>query len=185
VPSQKLAAARPRLRPNRWCLSRIARRVGANPISSLHAGLGNNRDRQSGRSFLSALRIHHPQPEGMVASAGSRLQVAAIAFAVHGWASFNGNASGKLSALSVNGNLEVYDFDTTLPATARASSRVVHWDALSTSLQYSSSHFAAAMAPSFGITHGAFRRQCRADRHCVSSERFVYLTCGFSQRRRV
>ena len=66
-----------------------------------------------------------------------------LPFAVHGWASFNGNASGKLSALSVNGNLEVYDFDTTLPATARASSRVVHWDALSTSLQYSSSHFAA------------------------------------------
>jgi len=41
-----------------------------------------------------------------------------LPFAVHGWASFNGNASGKLSELSVNGNLEVYDFDTTLPATA-------------------------------------------------------------------
>ena len=64
-------------------------------------------------------------------------------FAVHGWASFTGNASGKLSALSVSGNLEVYDFDTTLPATERVSSRVVHWDALSTALQYSSNHFAA------------------------------------------
>jgi translocation and assembly module TamB len=64
-------------------------------------------------------------------------------FAVHGWASLTGNASGKLSALSVNGNLEVYDFDTTLPATKRVSSRFVHWDALSTAIQYSSNHFAA------------------------------------------
>jgi len=66
-----------------------------------------------------------------------------LPFAVHGWASLTGNASGKLSALSVNGNLEVYDFDTTLPATKRVSSRVVHWDALSTALQFSSNHFAA------------------------------------------
>ena len=66
-----------------------------------------------------------------------------LPFAVHGWASLIGNASGKLSALSVSGNLEVYDFDTTLPATERVSSRVIHWDALSTALQYSSNHFAA------------------------------------------
>jgi len=66
-----------------------------------------------------------------------------LPFAVHGWASLTGNASGNLSALSVSGNLEVYDLDTTLPATARVSSRVVHWDALSTALQYSSNHFAA------------------------------------------
>ena len=66
-----------------------------------------------------------------------------LPFAVHGWASLIGNASGKLSALSVSGNLEVYDFDTTLPATERVSSRVVHWDALSSALQYSSNHFAA------------------------------------------
>jgi translocation and assembly module TamB len=66
-----------------------------------------------------------------------------LPFAVHGWASFNGNASGKLSALSFSGNLEVYDFDTALPATERLPSRDLHWDALSTALQYSSSHFAA------------------------------------------
>jgi len=66
-----------------------------------------------------------------------------LPFAVHGWASLTGNASGKLSAFSVNGNLEVYDFDTTLPATKRVSSRFVHWDALSTAIQYSSNHFAA------------------------------------------
>ncbi len=66
-----------------------------------------------------------------------------LPFAVHGWASLTGNASGKLSAIAVNGNLEVYDFDTTLPATKRVSSRFVHWDALSTAIQYSSNHFAA------------------------------------------
>jgi translocation and assembly module TamB len=65
-----------------------------------------------------------------------------LPWAVHGWASFTGNATGKLSALSINGNLEVYDFDTILPPTKRASSRVLHWDALSTAVQYSSNHFA-------------------------------------------
>jgi translocation and assembly module TamB len=66
-----------------------------------------------------------------------------LPFVIHGWASYNGTASGKVSALAVSGNLEVYDFDTTLPATAQGSSRLLHWDALSTALQYSSSHFAA------------------------------------------
>jgi len=66
-----------------------------------------------------------------------------LPFTVHGWASLAGNASGKLSEISVNGNLEVYDFDTTLPATARVPSRSIHWDALSTAVQYSSNHFAA------------------------------------------
>ena len=66
-----------------------------------------------------------------------------LPFAIHGWAGLTGNASGKLSALSVSGNLEVYDFETVLPATERVASRAVHWDALSTVVQYSSNHFAA------------------------------------------
>jgi translocation and assembly module TamB len=66
-----------------------------------------------------------------------------LPFAVHGWASLAGNASGGLSTLSVSGNLEVYDFDTTLPAIDRVSSHVVHWDALSTAVQFSGNHFAA------------------------------------------
>ena len=65
-----------------------------------------------------------------------------LPFTVHGWATFTGNATGKLSALSVAGNLEVYDFDTTLPAIAPAASVAVHWDALATALQYSTDHFA-------------------------------------------
>ena len=66
-----------------------------------------------------------------------------LPFAVHGWAGLAGSASGKLSEISINGNLEVYDFDTTVPPTGRVSSQVLHWDALSTAVQYSSNHFAA------------------------------------------
>jgi translocation and assembly module TamB len=66
-----------------------------------------------------------------------------LPFAVHGWASLTGNASGELTAPSVSGNLELYDFDTTLPAIKPASSRVIHWDALSTAVLYSSNHFVA------------------------------------------
>ncbi len=66
-----------------------------------------------------------------------------LPFTVHGWAALSGNASGKLSEPSVNGNLEVYDFDTALPAIGRFSSRTVHWDALTTAVQLSSNHFAA------------------------------------------
>jgi translocation and assembly module TamB len=66
-----------------------------------------------------------------------------LPFTVHGWASLSGNASGKLSDFSISGNLEVYDFDTVLPATERVSARAVHWDALTTAMQYSSHHFSA------------------------------------------
>ena len=66
-----------------------------------------------------------------------------LPFTVHGWAGLSGSASGKLSDFSIGGNLEVYDFDTALPATERVSARVVHWDALTTAVQYSSHHFSA------------------------------------------
>lgn len=66
-----------------------------------------------------------------------------LPFAVHGWADVNGSLSGRVSAFAFNGNLEVYDFDTTLPATERTPEQTVHWDALSTSIQYSQNSFAA------------------------------------------
>ncbi len=77
------------------------------------------------------------------AYASSNVRSRNLPFAIHGWAAFTGNASGTLSAPVVSGNLEVYDFDTILPATARAPSRAVHWDALTTAVQYSSNHLAA------------------------------------------
>jgi translocation and assembly module TamB len=66
-----------------------------------------------------------------------------LPFAVHGWASLTGNASGKLSALAINGNLEVYDFDAILPTVKPGTRQAVHWDALTAAVQYSSNHFAA------------------------------------------
>jgi translocation and assembly module TamB len=74
-------------------------------------------------------------------TSGSRAH--GLPFLIHGWAKLAGTASGPLSALSVNGNLEVYDFDVTLPATQQAASREVHWDALTAAVQFSTSHFAA------------------------------------------
>ena len=75
----------------------------------------------------------------------------ALPVAVHGWAKLAGNASGRLSALSVTGNLEVYDFDTTLPATQRAPARAIHWDAVTAAVQFSSNHFATRNA---SLIHG-------------------------------
>jgi translocation and assembly module TamB len=66
-----------------------------------------------------------------------------VPFAVHGFATLAGNATGRLSEISFNGNLEVYDFETILPATRRTPSQLIHWDALSTALQYSSSNISA------------------------------------------
>jgi translocation and assembly module TamB len=66
-----------------------------------------------------------------------------LPFTVHGWASLTGNASGRVSDPSINGDLAIYDFDTRLPATDRLSSRIIHWDALSSAVQLSTSHFAA------------------------------------------
>jgi translocation and assembly module TamB len=66
-----------------------------------------------------------------------------LPFTVHGWAKFDGTASGRLSALALNGKLEVYDFDTELPLNDRQPAHVVHWDAITAGVQYSSGTLAA------------------------------------------
>lgn len=66
-----------------------------------------------------------------------------VPFSVRGWAKFEGTAGGRVSALTLNGNLEVYDFSTELPAHGRSPARSVHWDAITTSVQYSSGNAAA------------------------------------------
>jgi translocation and assembly module TamB len=66
-----------------------------------------------------------------------------LPFAVHGFATLTGNATGRVSAISFNGNLEVYDFETILPATKRTPSQLIHWDALAAALQYTNNNFAA------------------------------------------
>lgn len=65
-----------------------------------------------------------------------------LPFAVRGWANFNGNASGRLSSPLVSGNLEVYDFETNLPAHDHRPASVVHWDALTGAVQYSENSLA-------------------------------------------
>ena len=66
-----------------------------------------------------------------------------LPFAVHGWASLSGTATGQVTAPSINGSLAVYDFDSKLPAHGQVASRFVHWDALSAAVQLSNTHFAA------------------------------------------
>ena len=66
-----------------------------------------------------------------------------LPFAVHGWATLTGNATGRVSALTFNGNLEAYDFEATVPRTETTEPHTIHWDALSTTVQYSRNSFAA------------------------------------------
>ena len=79
-----------------------------------------------------------------------------LPFVLRGWANLTGDTSGSLSALSFAGNLEAYDFETGIPATARTSAEVVHWDVLSTAFQYSSNNFSArngALVHGHTVTH--------------------------------
>jgi translocation and assembly module TamB len=66
-----------------------------------------------------------------------------LPFAIHGWASVTGDVTGRVSAFAFNGNLEVYDFDITLPATERTREQTIHGDALSTTIQYAHDGLAA------------------------------------------
>lgn len=87
-------------------------------------------------------------------------------FAIRGWATFSGTATGRVSALQLAGNLEVYDFDTTLPARDGHAARTLHWDAVTAAIQYSPSnvsvrngvlihgHAAARFDASLGLLSG-------------------------------
>ena len=67
----------------------------------------------------------------------------ALPITLHGHASFNGNASGKPSNLTLAGILQAEDFDLLVPATGRTPEREVHWDSLTAALQLSSHGFQA------------------------------------------
>ncbi len=65
---------------------------------------------------------------------------------LHGHASFNGNASGKLSNITLAGDLQAEDFDLLVPATSSTPGREIHWDSLTAAIQLSSSGFQAHSA---------------------------------------
>ena len=59
-----------------------------------------------------------------------------------GHASFNGTATGKLSEITIAGNLQSQDFETMIPATSETPAKVVTWDSLRADIQLSPSVFA-------------------------------------------
>jgi translocation and assembly module TamB len=65
-----------------------------------------------------------------------------LPFLVDGNAGFNGMVNGSVSAPTVAGTLNAQDFEFTLPATSRTPEQQVHWDSLTTSIQFSSRNLA-------------------------------------------
>jgi translocation and assembly module TamB len=66
-----------------------------------------------------------------------------IPVVLKGHASFNGTATGKVSAISFSGKLQSEDFDLLIPATSRAPEKNVHCDSLSANVQLSPHAFTA------------------------------------------
>ena len=62
---------------------------------------------------------------------------ALIPVSLNGHAAFNGNLSGAISSPQLAGNLQIDDFDVSVPATAGTLPAQTHWDSLSTSIQLS------------------------------------------------
>ncbi len=65
-----------------------------------------------------------------------------IPVTLKGHASFSGTATGKLSEITLAGNLQSQDFETLYPATSQTPEKVVTWDALRADIQLSPSVFA-------------------------------------------
>ena len=60
-----------------------------------------------------------------------------LPIALHGNASFTGNASGKMSSARLNGRLQISDFESIIPATSRTPEQNIHWDSLTADIQLS------------------------------------------------
>jgi translocation and assembly module TamB len=61
-----------------------------------------------------------------------------LPFRVDGNATFNGTAAGTFSSPTLSGTLVAEDFEFTVPATSRTPEKLVHWDSLAASVQFSS-----------------------------------------------
>jgi translocation and assembly module TamB len=60
-----------------------------------------------------------------------------LPIALHGRATFSGNASGRVHDIHLAGNLQITDFDSIAPAAAARPELRVHWDSATADLQYS------------------------------------------------
>ena len=101
----------------------------------------------------------------------------------------HGHGVRPRSALTLNGNLEAYDFETTIPARGSTKAQTIHWDALASAVQFSNSTFAAhngslihghtvahfdvsggladgKLGPNAPLTRASRRARCRRCRSC-------------------
>ena len=67
---------------------------------------------------------------------------APIPVTLHGSASFNGTATGKIADIAFTGTLQSQGFDVLIPASSQAPERLTHWDSLVTDIRLSSRVFA-------------------------------------------
>src|SRR6185437_302661 len=73
-----------------------------------------------------------------------------LPIAVSGHAAFNGTVGGRIENPAFSGNLQLRDFDTSIPQSNHAA-KLVHWDSLSTDVQLS--------ATNLGMRNAQFRRE--------------------------
>lgn len=73
-----------------------------------------------------------------------------LPIAVAGHAAFNGTVGGRFENPAFSGNLQLRDFDTSVPQPNHAA-KLVHWDSLSTDVQLSASNL--------GLRNALFRRE--------------------------
>jgi translocation and assembly module TamB len=66
-----------------------------------------------------------------------------LAVALHGHATFNGVATGKLSQLSFAGNFQMNDFTSAIPAEAQMPAKQIRWDSITTNILFSPDRLAA------------------------------------------
>ena len=94
---------------------------------------------------------------------------------LHGPASFDGTATGKLSAITFSGKLQSGNFDFVVPATSKTPEEDLHWDSLVTDIRLSPAGLA--------FSNGMLRRDSTAisfdinvgleERHFTSSSPFT------------
>ena len=106
-------------------------------ISNLQASTPASQFRASGAlTSSSALRFSFATTDlGEWRPIIAELFPAGLPFSIHGHAAFTGTASGKLSRVTLAGNLQVEDFDTAVATKTHAEP--VHWDSLTADVQAS------------------------------------------------